>query len=65
MGFETNLNNNASRKDLKYRPLLTDLANDYKQIKFINLSISSLAYLEIAQIHFLNFAWKEALTMVI
>ena len=42
VGFETNLNNNASRKELKYRPLLTDLANDYKQINFINLSISSL-----------------------
>ena len=42
MGFETNLNNNASRKELKYHPLLTDLANDYKQIKVINLSISSL-----------------------
>ena len=42
VGFETNLNNNASRKELKYRPLLIDLANDYNQIKFINLSISSL-----------------------
>ena len=42
VGFETNLNKNASRKELKYRPLLTDLANDYEQIKFINLSISSL-----------------------
>ena len=42
VGFETNSNNNASRKELKYRPLLTDLANDYKQIKFITLSSSSL-----------------------
>ena len=42
VGFETNLNNNARRKELKYRPLLTDLANDYKQVKFINLSISCL-----------------------
>ena len=41
VGFETNLNTTASRKGLKYRPLLTDLANDYKQIKFFNLSISS------------------------
>ena len=40
--FEANLNNNASRKELKYCSLLTDLANDYKQIEFINLSISSL-----------------------
>ena len=42
MGFETNLNNNARRKELKYLPLLTDLANDYKQVKFINLSVSFL-----------------------
>ena len=42
VGFETNLSNNVSRKELKYHPLLTDLANDYKQNKFINLSISSL-----------------------
>ena len=41
MGFETNLDNNASRKELEYRPL-ADLANDYMQIKFINLFISSL-----------------------
>ena len=42
MGLETNLSNNASRKELNCRPLLNDLANDYKQIKFVNLSISSL-----------------------
>ena len=42
LGFETNLNNNSSRKELKYRPLLIDLARGYKQITFINLSISSL-----------------------
>ena len=56
MGFETTLNVSASRKELKYRPLLTDLANDYKHIKFINLSISSLG---------ISFAWKEALAVVI
>ena len=42
VGFETNLNNNVRRKELKYRPLLTDLANDYKQVKLINLTISCL-----------------------
>ena len=31
LGFETNLNNNASRKELKYRPFLTDLACGYKR----------------------------------
>ena len=38
VGFETNLNNNAYHKELKYRPLLTDLAHDYKQVKFINIA---------------------------
>ena len=42
VGFETNLNNNAHRKELKYRPLLSDLATDYKEIKFVNLCISCL-----------------------
>ena len=42
VGFETNLNNNAHRKELKYRHLLSDLATDYKEIKFINLCISFL-----------------------
>ena len=26
--------------ELKYRPLLTDLANDHKQVKFVNFCIS-------------------------
>ena len=30
--FETNLDNNAHRKEHKYRPLLTDLAKDYNKI---------------------------------
>ena len=42
VGFETNLDNNAHRKELKYRPLLTDLAKDYNKIKFVNLCISCL-----------------------
>ena len=42
MGFETNLNINASRKELKYRPLQVDLYKAYDRIKFVNLCISSL-----------------------
>ena len=44
VGFETHLNNNAHRKELKYRPLLSELATDYKEIKFINLCISCFWY---------------------
>ena len=42
VGFETNLANNARRKDLKYCSLVTDLSNDYNLIEFINFSISCL-----------------------
>ena len=42
MGFETKLNNNASLKKLKYRPLLVDLDNAYDRIEFVYLCISSL-----------------------
>ena len=42
MGFETNLSINASRKELKYRPLLVDLDQAYDRIKFVNRCISSL-----------------------
>ena len=42
VGFETNLNNNASRKFEKYRYLLHDLESKYRYVKFVNLSISSL-----------------------
>ena len=42
MDLQTILNNNANRKELKYCSLLTDLANDYKQVKFVNLCISCL-----------------------
>ena len=42
VGFETNLNINASHKELKYRPLQVDLDKAYDRIKFFNLYISSL-----------------------
>jgi len=42
VGFETNLNINASRKKLKYRPLLVDLDKTIDRIEFVNLFISSL-----------------------
>ena len=42
VGFERNLNYNASRKKLKYHPLLVDLDKAYDRIEFVNLCISSL-----------------------
>ena len=42
VGFETNLERNAERKEIKYGPLLKHFENTYRKIKFINLSTSSL-----------------------
>ena len=42
IGFETNLNNNAERKHLKYSQLVSDLRSQYKSVTFVNLTMSSL-----------------------
>ena len=42
VGFETNLEHNSQRKEIKYRPLLNHYENTYCKVKFINLSTSSL-----------------------
>ena len=41
-GFETNIERNAERKEIKYRPLLEQFENKYRKTKFIDLSTSSL-----------------------
>ena len=65
VGFEANLNNNAHRKELEYRPLLTDLASDYKQLNLLISALAVLVYLEIHLTHFLSFVLKEALKIAI
>ena len=42
VGFETNLSTNSDRKRDKYLPLVVDQKKKYSQVKFINVSISSL-----------------------
>ena len=42
VGFENNLNMNAERKHEKYLQLTRDLSSDYNDVKFINLSLSTL-----------------------
>ena len=54
VGFETNLANNAHRKELKYHSLVTDLANEYHSVEFINLSISCLGIFDQSSKSFLN-----------
>ena len=42
IGFETNINNNAERKHLKYSRLVSDLRSQYTSVTFVNLSMSAL-----------------------
>ena len=42
VGFETNIDKNASREYEKYRSLKQELSSNYHVVKFINISISSL-----------------------
>ena len=42
VGFETNLKTNSDRKHEKYLTLITDQKNVYDEVKFVNVSISSL-----------------------
>ena len=42
VGFETNLKTNSDKKHEKYLTLITDEENVYDEVKFVNVSISSL-----------------------
>ena len=42
VGFESNLKSNITRKREKYKDLIHNLNNDYKSVKFVNLSLGSL-----------------------
>ena len=42
VGFESNLNNNTVRKKEKYLNLIKEMSRNYRCVKFVNLSMSSL-----------------------
>ena len=42
VGFEPNLNNNAVRKKEEYLNLIKEMSRNYRCVKFVNLSMSSL-----------------------
>ena len=42
VGLESNLNNNAVREKEKYQNLIKEMSRNYKCVKFVNLSMSSL-----------------------
>ena len=45
IGYETNLTSNIARKDRKYQDLIRTLKCQYHNVKFINLSVSTLGVL--------------------
>ena len=42
VGFESNLKNNAARKQEKYMNLAKDMISNYSCVKFVNLCMGSL-----------------------
>ena len=42
VGFESNLNNDAVRKKEKYLNLINEMSRNYRCVRFVNLSMSSL-----------------------
>ena len=42
VGFESNLNNNAVRKKEKYLNLINEMSRNYRCVRFVNFSMSSL-----------------------
>ena len=42
VGLESNLTNNAVREKAKYLNLIKEMSRNYKCVKFVNLSMSSL-----------------------
>ena len=42
LGFESNIEINSGRKASKYSPLILDLKKSYSDVKFVNLSMSTL-----------------------
>ena len=42
VGFESNLNNNAVREKEKYLNLINEMSRNYRCMRFVNLSMSSL-----------------------
>ena len=43
LGYETHLRNNTERKQSKYAALIQDQMNNFKTVKFVNLSLSALS----------------------
>ena len=78
VGFETNIDNNASRKYEKYRNLIQELSYNYHKVKFISISNSLLgifgnsrdAYIQLyknldCEEKYLKYILKKVITTII
>ena len=54
VGFETNLHNNVKRKEARYKELIKQQSKNFKSVKFVNLSISSLGVFDKECLSFLE-----------
>ena len=54
IGYESNLQNNATRKRQKYENLIKKQQKHYEKVKFVNLSISSLGVFSESSLGFIE-----------
>ena len=54
IGYESNLQNNATRKRQKYENLIKEQQKHYEKVKFVNLSISSLGVFSESSLGFIE-----------
>ena len=52
IGFQSNLLTNTKRKRQKYEKLINELQNNYKKVKCVNISLSSLGVFSQSSIAF-------------
>ena len=64
VGFESNLRNNANRKMTKYKDLAEKKKEQYNNVKFVNLSISTLGVFDEALKGFLDILAELGLSVV-
>ena len=58
IGYESNLKNNATRKREKYEDLIKEQQKHYEEVKFVNVSISSLGVFSESSLG-LSEMWKD------
>jgi len=54
VGYESNLYSNSIRKEKKYRQLMLELRSQYKEVRFVNLSMGALGVVSNSSSSFLD-----------